>query len=241
MKVKTLCRFCRYAARDRRLLGDFCVRMKELFCLGLIAVLGHGALTQGPEEEEDKIREWSRRIEEAETRMKEAIESCAAAFPEQAKVDARHLLEEGEEEERPQDTAQRLLQFLVKKYDWVQWSVRLINHSGSTYRNWRAGEHFHHVAGQNWFEVLRADSLNLVVSYSTKPQTVPRHFIRQVMESQGRKGNAPAVVEALGKQLCGFVVHAVSCYKESAAAWSFPEECHYWERHKNVAVCVHSE
>lgn len=214
--------------------------MKELFCLGLIALLGHCALTQGPEEEENKIQEWSSKIEEVETRMKETIESCVAAFPEQAKIDAQYLLQE-KEEEPPQDTAQRLLQFLVKKYDWVQWSVRLINHSGSTYRNWRAGEHFHHVAGQNWFEVLRANNINLVVSYSTKPQPVPRDFIRQVMDSQGRKGNAPVVVEVLGKQLCGFVVHAVSCYKESAAAWSFPEECHYWERHKNVAVCVHSE
>lgn len=214
--------------------------MKELFCLGLISLLGHCALTQGPEEEESKIRQWSSKIEEAETRMKETIESCVAAFPQQAKVDAQQLLQD-REEEPIQDTAQRLLRFLVKKYDWVQWSVRVINHSGSTYRNWRAGEHFHHVAGQNWFEVLQEDGVNLVVSHSTKPQTVPRDFIRQVMDSQGRKGNAPAVVEVLGKQLGGFVVHAVSCYKESAAAWSFPEECHYWERHKNVAVCVHSE
>lgn len=208
--------------------------------MGLIALLGHCALTQGPEEEESKICEWSGKIEEVETRMKETIESCAAAFAEQAKVDAQHLLQE-RAEEPIQDTAQRLLRFLVKKYDWVQWSVRLINHSGSTYRNWRAGEHFHHVAGQNWFEVLQEDNIDLVVSYSTRPQAVPRDCIRQAMEGPGRKGNAPAVVEVLGKQLAGFVVHAVSCYKESAAAWSFPEECHYWERHKNVAVCVHSE
>lgn len=232
--------FRRYVARNRRLLEDFCVRMKELFCLGLISLLGHCALTQGPEEERNKIQEWSRKMEEAETRMKETIESCVAAFAEQAKQDAQHLLQE-KEEEPSQDTAQRLLGFLAKKYDWVHWSVRLINHSGSTYRNWRAGEHFHHVAGQNWFEVVRADAVHLVVSYSGRPRSVPRHSIRQVMESQGRKGNAPAVVDVLGKQLGGFVVHAVSCYKDSAAAWSFPEECHYWERHKNVTVCVHSE
>lgn len=217
------------------------MRMKELFCLGLISLLGHCALTQSPEEEENKIQEWSSKIEEVETRMKETIQSCVAAFPEQAKLDAQHLLQDRAEEEPPQGTAHRLLQLLVKKYDWVQWSVRLVHHSGSTYRNWRAGENFQHVTGQNWFQVLQEDNVHLVVSYSSRPQTVPRDFIRQVMESQGRKGNAPAVVEVLGKQLGGFVVHAVSCYKESAAAWSFPEECHYWERHKNVAVCVHSE
>lgn len=232
---------CRYVARNRRLLEDFCVRMKELFCLGLIALLGHCALTQGPEEEQNQIQEWSSRMEEVDTRMKETIEACVAAFPEQAKLDAQHLLQEKEEEEPPQDTAQRLLQFLGKKYHWVRWSVRLINHSGSTYRNWRAGERFHHVSGQNWFEVLQDSQLNLVVSFSTRPQPVPRDLIQQLMEGQGRRGHAPAVVELLGEQLCGFVVHAVSRYKESAAAWSFADECHYWERHKNVTVCVHSE
>ncbi|KAF3839543.1 hypothetical protein F7725_018260 [Dissostichus mawsoni] len=220
--------------------GRFLCPMKELFCLGLIALLGHCALTQRQDEEDDKIQEWSSKIEEVESRMKTTIESCIAAFPEQAKLDAKHLLQE-KEGDNLQDTTQQLLEFLVKKYDWVSWSVRLINHSGSTYRNWRAGEHFHHVAGQNWFEVLQVNNINLVVSYSTKPQPVPRGCIQQAMEGQGKKGNAPAVVEVLEKQLCGFVVHAVSRHKESAAAWSFPEDCHYWERHKNVAVCVHSE
>ncbi|XP_076006327.1 rapunzel 6 [Genypterus blacodes] len=230
----------RYVARNRRLLEDFCVRMKELFCLGLIALLGFCALTQREDEEQDKIRDWSCKIEEVETKMKATIESCVAAFPEQAKSDAQRLLQD-KEDQKLQETTQELLEFLVKKYDWVSWSVRLINHSGSTYRNWRAGEHFHHVAGQNWFEVLQVNNINLVVSYSIKPQPVPRDCIRQAMEGQGKKGNAPAVVEVLEKQLCGFVVHAVSRHKESAAAWSFPEDCHYWDRHKNVAVCVHSE
>ncbi|XP_060905906.1 uncharacterized protein LOC132983566 [Labrus mixtus] len=230
----------RYVARNRRLLEDFCVRMKELFCLGLIALLGNSALTQGQEEEEEKIREWSSKIEEVESRMKTTIESCVAGFAEQAKLDSQRILQE-KQEENLQETTQQLLEFLVKKYDWVNWSVRLINHSGSTYRNWRAGEHFHHVAGQNWFEVLQVNNINLVVSFSSKPQPVPRDFIRQVMEGPGKKGKAPEAVEVLEKQLCGFVVHAVSRHKESAAAWSFPEDCHYWERHKNVAVCVHSE
>ncbi|KAJ3597675.1 hypothetical protein NHX12_001712 [Muraenolepis orangiensis] len=231
----------RYVLRNRRLLEDFCVRMKELFCLGLIALLGHCALTQ-EDEEEDKILDWSNRIEKVESRMKTTIEACVTAFPEQAKLDAQRLLQEKDQQNLP-DIAQALLDFLVGKYDWVSWSVRVINHSGSTYRNWRAGDHFHHVAGQNWFEVLQVNNVNLVVSYSGggSPQKVPRDFIQQLMEVQGRKGNAQAVVEILEKQLSGFVVHAVSRHKESAAAWSFPEECHYWERHKNVAVCVHSE
>uniref|UniRef100_A0A1A7Z2N2 Rapunzel 6 n=1 Tax=Iconisemion striatum TaxID=60296 RepID=A0A1A7Z2N2_9TELE len=231
----------RYVVRNRRLLEDFCVRMKELFCLGLIALLGHCALTlQSQEEEQEKIQEWSQKIEEVESSMKTTIESCVASFPEQAELDLQRLLQE-QGEETLQDTSQQILEFLVKKYDWVCWSVRLINHSGSTYRNLRAGKHFYHVAGRNWFEVLQVNNIDLVVSYSTHPQPVPRDCIQQLMEGQGKRGNAPEVVEVLEKQLCGFVVHAVSRHKESAAAWSFPEDCHYWERHKNVAVCVHSE
>lgn len=208
--------------------------------MGLIALLGHCALTRGQDEEDDKIQEWSSIIEEVESKMKSSIESCVAAFPEQAKLDAQRLLQE-KEEDNLENTTQQLLELLMKKYDWVSWSVRLINHSGSSYRNWRAGQHFHHVAGQNWFEVLQVNDINLVVSYSTKPQPVPRDCVRQAMEGLAKKGHAPAVVEALEERLCGFVVHAVSRHKQSAAAWSFPDDCHYWERHKNVAVCVHSE
>ncbi|XP_053744196.1 protein rapunzel-like [Synchiropus splendidus] len=229
----------RCTARNRRLLEDFCVRMKELLCLGLIALLGYCALNNSPDEEEDKIQEWSSKIEDVESRMKSTIASCIAAFPDQAKTDCQLLLQ-GKEEESLQEVTKQLLEFLVKKYDWVSWSVRLINHSGSTYRNWRAGEHFHHVAGQNWFEVLQVNNINLVVSYSTSPKPVPRDSIQQVMETLGKK-KAPGVVEVLEEQLCGFVVHAVSRHKESAAEWNFPADCHYWERHKNVMLCVHSE
>ncbi|CAB1334385.1 unnamed protein product [Coregonus sp. 'balchen'] len=230
----------RYEARNRRVLEDFCVRMKELFCLGLIALLGHCALTKGPDEEQETIHDWSSKIEKVESKMKACIEVCVAAFPEQACLDAQRLLQE-KDECNLQDTAQEVQEFLSRKYDWVSWSVRVVNHSGSSYRNWRAGDHFQHMAGQNWFEVLQVNDTNLIVSYSTSPQPVPRDCIRQLMEGPGKKGGAQAVVEVLEKQLAGFVVHAVSRHKESEATWSFPEDCHYWERHKNVALCVHSE
>ncbi|XP_035276690.1 protein rapunzel-like isoform X2 [Anguilla anguilla] len=230
----------RYEARNRRTLEDFCVRMKELFCLGLISLLGHCALTHGEEQEQAMIEDWNQKIQEVETRMKIAIEECVAAFPEQACLDIKQLVH-GKEEKSNQDTAEALQQFLTRKYDWVSWSVRVINHSGSSYRNWRAGDNFQHVVGQNWFDVLQVNDTNVVVSYSCNPQPVPKDCIRQLMEGLAKKGNVQAVVEALQKQLPGFVAHAVSRHKESCAAWSFPEDCHYWERHKNVALCVHSE
>ncbi|KAJ8398401.1 hypothetical protein AAFF_G00426560 [Aldrovandia affinis] len=230
----------RYEARNRRILEYFCVRLKELFCLGLISLLGHCALTQGEEQEQEIIEEWNKKIQEVETRMKTTIEECVTAFPEQAFLDVKRLVQEKGEKSN-QDTVQELQEFLAKKYDWVSWSVRLINHSGSSYRNWRAGDKFHHVVGQSWFDVLQVNDINVVVSYSCNPQPVPKDCIRQLMEGPVRKADAQAVVEALEKQLPGFVAHAVSRHKESYAACSFPEDCHYWERHKNVALCVHSE
>uniref|UniRef100_A0A4W5Q3A3 Rapunzel 6 n=1 Tax=Hucho hucho TaxID=62062 RepID=A0A4W5Q3A3_9TELE len=229
----------RYEVRNRHVLEDFCVRMKELFCLGLIALLGHCALTKDPCEEQETIRNWSSKIEEVEIKMKACIEACVAAFPEQAYLDAQRLLQE-KEERNLQDTAQEVQEFLTRKYDWVSWSVRVVNHSGSSYRNWRAGDHFQHMASQNCLKVLQVNDTNLVVSYSTSPQPVPRDCIHQLMEGPGKKGGAQAVVEVLEKQLAGFVVHAVSHHKESEFTWSFPEDYHYWERHKNVALCVHS-
>ncbi|XP_076135634.1 rapunzel 3 [Alosa pseudoharengus] len=230
----------RYEARNRRVLEDFCVRMKELFCLGLIALLGYCALSQGEEEEQEKIQEWSGKIQEVETKMKAAIEACVTAFPEQACLDAQRLVKE-KESKNLQDVAEELRDFLVRKYDWVSWSVRVINHSGSSYRNWRAGETFHLVSGQGWFDVLQVNDTNLVVSYSCCPQPVPKESIQELMAGPAKRADAKAVVEALQKQLAGFVVHAISRHKESCAAWNFPEDCHYWERHKNVSLCIHSE
>lgn len=230
----------RYEARNRRVLEDFCVRMKELFCLGLIVLLGHCALTQGEDMEQEKISEWSERIQEVETKMKAIIDECVKSFAEQARQDVQRLIQE-KEEGILQDTAEELLRFLERKYDWVRWSVRIINHSGSSYRNWRAGDNFQCVVGQNWFDVLQVNDTNVVVSYSSTPQLLPKDDIQQLMDGPVKKGDAKAVVENLEKQLSGFMVHAVSRHKQSFAAWNFPEDCHYWERHKNVFLCVHSD
>uniref|UniRef100_W5LS40 Rapunzel 3 n=1 Tax=Astyanax mexicanus TaxID=7994 RepID=W5LS40_ASTMX len=229
-----------YEARNRRVLEDFCVRMKELYCLGLIALLGHCALTQGEDVEQEKIQEWSEKIQEVETKMKASIEECVAFFAEQAKLDVQRLIQE-KEDKSLQDIAQELLTFLVRKYDWVSWSVRVINHSGSSYRNWRAGDNFQYVIGQSWFDVLQVNDTNVVVSYCSNPQPLPKESIQQLMDGPAKKGDAKAVAETLEKQLPGFVVHAVSRHKESHAVWNFPEECHHWDRHKNVSLCVHSD
>lgn len=230
----------KYEARNRRVLEDFCVRMKELFCIGLIALLGHCALTQGEDLEQEKIQEWSEKIQEVETKMKAAIEECVTFFAEQAKLDVQRLVQE-KEGKSLQETAQELLSFLVRKYDWVRWSVRVVNDSGSSYRNWRAGDNFQYVTGQSWFHVLQVNDTNVVVSYCSDPQPLPKESIQQLMDGPAKKGDAKAVVETLEKQLPGFVIHAVSRHKESHAVWSFPDACHHWDKHKNVTLCMHSD
>ncbi|XP_067304044.1 protein rapunzel-like [Pseudorasbora parva] len=228
-----------YEGRNRRVLEDFCVRMKELLCLGIIALLGYCFLTQGEEAEQEKIREWSAKIQEIEMKMKEMIEKCVRSFPEQAKLDINRLVKE-REDGNLQETAKDLLDFLVKKYDWVSWSIRTVSNLGKI-SNLRAGQNFQCVAGESYFEVSQGNDINLVVSFCSAPQPVPKESIKQMMDGPAKKGDAKAVVELLEKQLAGFLVHAVSRHKESFAVSSFPEECHYWDKHKNVNVCVHAE
>ncbi|KAK2903564.1 hypothetical protein Q8A67_008277 [Cirrhinus molitorella] len=221
-----------YEARNRRVLEDFCVRLKELLCLGIIALLGYCFLTQGEESEQEKIREWNTKIQEIETKMKEMIERCVDSFPEQAELDIKRLVKE-KENGNLQEIAKELLDFLVKKYDWVSWSIRVISNLGKI-SNLRAGQNFQCVAGQNYFEVSQGNDTNLVVSFSSNPQPVPNESVKQMMEGPARKGDAKAAVELLEKQLAGFLVHAVSRHKDSFALSNFPEECHYWEKHKNI-------
>ncbi|XP_051575338.1 protein rapunzel-like [Myxocyprinus asiaticus] len=228
-----------YEARNRRVLEDFCVRLKELLCLGIIALLGYCFLNQGEEAEQEKMQEWSTKIQEIEMKMKETIEKCVNTFPEQAELDIKRLMKE-REDGNLQEIAKELLDFLVKKYDWVSWSIRVITNLGKIH-NWRAGENFQFVAGQKYFEVPQGSETILVVSYCNNPQPVPDESIKEIMEGPAKKGHAKAVVEVLKKQLAGFLVHAVSRHKESFAVSSFPEESHYWEKHKNVNLCVHSE
>ncbi|XP_048881139.1 protein rapunzel-like [Brienomyrus brachyistius] len=229
-----------YEGHNRRILENFCVRMKELFCLGLIALLGHTALTQEEEEEQQIIEKWNQKMQEVEIRMKTAIEECVAAFPEQACLDIQRLVREKGEKSDP-DTAQELVEFLSKKYDWVCWSVRVVSHSGSSYRNWRAGDNFQHVVGQSWFDVPNINNVTVVVSYSSRPQPVLQDCIQQLMDGMGKKGDVQLVAEDLERKFPGMVVHTVSRHKEISAYWSFPEDCHYWKKHKNMALCVHSE
>ncbi len=121
--------------------------------MGIIALLGYCFLTQGEESEQEKIQQWSTKIQEIETKMKETIEKCVDSFPEQAELDIKRLVKE-KEDENLQETAKELLDFLVKKYDWVSWSIRVISNLGKI-SNLRAGQNFQCVADRIILKYLK--------------------------------------------------------------------------------------
>lgn len=227
-----------YEGKNRRVLEDLFMRLKELFCIGLITLLGHAAVTDG--DDESLIEEWNGKMLEVETKMKSLIDECIDGFAEQAQVDTEKLIKEKNTMDN-QETAKEIHGFLKRKYDWVKWSVRVYKHSGSSFSNWRAGEKYHCVTGKHCFDLLQVNNSNVVVSYSSNPLPVDKDHIRQLMEGQYKKADAMNVAEHLSNDVPGCVVHAVSRYKEIWASWNFPDECHYWENHKNVSLCVHSE
>lgn len=72
--------------RNRRNVEDFCARLKKLFVVGIIAVMGHAALTEKAVDEE-LVEKWQRRMEDVETRMKVAVDDCTNNFAVQVRED----------------------------------------------------------------------------------------------------------------------------------------------------------
>eukprot|EP00061_Rhincodon_typus_P012545 g38343.t1 len=80
----------KYDQRNRRLMESLCSRLKELFCIGLIALVGHSTIT-GTDVEALK-REWNEKIAKVENKMKSMIDQCINEFAEQAEMDVEALI-----------------------------------------------------------------------------------------------------------------------------------------------------
>ncbi|XP_033849839.3 protein rapunzel-like [Acipenser ruthenus] len=224
-----------YEEKNRRVMEDFCSRLKRLFCIGLIALIGHAALLD--EDTEELGRQWGEKMEAVETKMKSVIEDCKN-FAEQAESDTRKRLKE-KNDRTNQEFSQYIFSCLVKKYDWVKWSVRVYNHSGNFFHNWRAGKVYHSVSGESYFQLFD-NNTNVVVSYSVKPEPVDKAQIQQLMERLKKTRNMKKVAEDVYSHMPSCVVHAVSRYKEVSESKNFTDECHYFRRHKNVSIYIHS-
>ncbi|GCB82458.1 hypothetical protein scyTo_0022672 [Scyliorhinus torazame] len=220
-----------YDQRNRRLMEELCSRLKELFCIGLIAMIGHAALT-GTDVEALK-KEWNEKITKVESRMKSMIDQCTKEFAEQAEIDVEGLIKnKGERDNK--GCATYIIEALTGKYDWVKWSVRVYDPV--------SGFDNHCVIGPNRFHFFRLNGVNVVVSYAIDPKSpLNEAQIRQLMEGKDSWNDAKEVATFVHNNLpSGYVVHTVRRYKDLWVHKNFPNSCHFWETYSGVTLCVHS-
>lgn len=224
-----------YEEKSRRAMEEFCARMKRLFCVGLIALLGHAALKDCGDEEA-LLKEWSEKMQTVQKRMDAVIQDCILSFSTLAEQDSRRVVRDSPGLSCPQ-LAQAVLDKLKKRYDWVCWSVRVFKSPSGILA--RKREH-HCATGKSRFLVpCSEERLHVVVSYSGSPEPVDHRLVSRLVLEQ-KKISVVATAELLFRELPGdCVVHTVKA-KELAMASSFSPELLYWEEHGRVHVCVHS-
>lgn len=226
--------------RSRRAVEDFCAQLKKLFVVGIIALMGYAALKEGAVGEE-MVKKWQERMEDVEKRMKAAVDECTENFADQAKLDVEHLVMENPGNVN-KEFAKSLLDSLVKKYDWVNWSIRAFSDRERIFFfNWLAGKKYHGSGGANWFDILTKNGIKVVVSFCIDPKAIDKNHIQELIEGQKLKGNMMAVALSLRKSFPDLLVHAVSHYKEVVETSSFREDCYYYGKHKRAYLCIHPE
>lgn len=222
--------------KSRRPLEEYCAMLKKLFCVGLIALLGHAAL-KGYNDEEALLEEWGEKMKVVQEKMNAAIEDCIISFPKQAEQDSRRIVRD-QSGLTTQQLADAIRDKLKKKYDWVFWSVRVFRSPSGLFAN---KKDYHCSTGKSRFQVSSSDEkLNVWVSYSSSPEPLDKGQIQELLQSQ-KKLAVVATAELLFEKLPGdCVVHTVKSSSEPICSWSFSEDLHYWEANKNIYVCVHS-
>lgn len=227
-----------YEQKNRRAVEDFCARLKKLFCIGLIALLGHSALKGADEEDEAAmLKEWGAKMKEVQSKMTAVIEDCINSFPKQAEVDAKRVVRDNRAMSNRQ-LADAIVEMLKKKYDWVRWSVRVFYSPTGLFKN---KKEFQCSAGRSRFFVSSAEEkLNVMVSYSASPEPLNKDRIQHLISSQ-KKPNITEVAELLHKEVPVCVVQTIktSC-KDVICSHSFTEELHCWDEQKTFYLCVHS-
>lgn len=226
--------------RSRRAVEDFCAQLKKLFVVGIIAVMGYSALKEGVVGEE-MVKKWQERMEDVEKRMKAAVDECTEKFADQAKLDVEHLVMENPGNVN-QEFIKSLMDSLIKKYDWVNWSIRAFSDRERVFFfNWMAGKKYHGSGGANWFDILTNNKIKVVVSFCVNPKPINKNQIQEQIEGQKLQGNMMNVALSLRKIFPNLLVHAVSHYKAVVEANNFHEDCYYYGKHKRAYLCIHPE
>uniref|UniRef100_A0A8C7Y8A9 Rapunzel 4 n=1 Tax=Oryzias sinensis TaxID=183150 RepID=A0A8C7Y8A9_9TELE len=225
-----------YEEKSRRPIEEYCARLKNLFCIGIIALLGHAAV-DGFNEGEELLKEWAEKMTNVQEKINAVVEECIVSFPNQAKTDCERLVRDQEGLDNKQ-LADALIGILKKKYDWVGWSVRVYKSQSSILPTKKK---FDCPTGKSRFQVTTSnEKLNIWVSYSASPEPLDKNLIQELIQSQ-KKPTVENVAENLFEKLPGdCMVHTVKSSKDLVCSWSFTDDLHYWEEHKNLHVCVHS-
>lgn len=225
-----------YEQKSRRPVEEFCAMLKQLFCIGLIALVGHASL-EGYGEEEKLLQEWGEKMKVVQSKMIVVIEDCINSFPTQAELDSKRIVRDHSDKSN-QQLADILIEHLKKKYDWVCWSVRVFNSPTGMFTS---KKDFHGLTGKSRFQVPTSDDkLNVVISYSASPEPVRKDQIQNLISEQ-KKPAMTAMAEQLFETIPVCVVHTVkSSCKDLGFSCSFSDELHYYEEFKNFCVFLHS-
>lgn len=225
-----------YEQKSRRPVEEFCAMLKQLFCIGLIALVGHASL-EGYGEEEKLLQEWGEKMKVVQSKMIVVIEDCINSFPTQAELDSKRIVRDHSDKSN-QQLADMLIEHLKKKYDWVCWSVRVFNSPTGMFTS---KKDFHGLTGKSRFQVPTSDEkLNVVISYSASPEPVRKDQIQNLISEQ-KKPAMTAMAEQLFETITVCVVHTVkSSCKDLGFSCSFSDELHYYEEFKNFCVFLHS-
>ncbi|XP_056448478.1 rapunzel 5 [Gadus chalcogrammus] len=225
-------------ARGRRAVEGFCASLKKLFVVGIFAVMGHAALKEGKIDPE-MVKKWQDRMERVEILMKAAVDDCTQNFAEQAKADTEHeLLDKTGSLSR--DFIKPILASLVKKYDWVSWSVRVLRAEEWFLYSWVVGKKFSGWAGgENYFEATTKNKFMVEVSFCVEPAALDQTHIRKAVEGQKLKGNMVDVAATLSGNVPDCLVHAIHSGKDVVEDNNFKPECYYFIKHKKAYVCIH--
>lgn len=225
-----------YEQKNRRAVEDFCARLKKLFCVGLIALMGYSAL-KGGDDEEDLLKEWGEKMKVVQSKMTTVIEDCINSFPKQAEIDVKRAVRDNHGISN-RELADIIVETLKKKYDWVHWSVRVFSSPKGLFKNKKEFQCF---TGRSRFNIPSVeDKPNVMVSYSASPEPLNKDEIQELIGSQ-KKPDITVVAELLFDKVPVCVVQTIktSC-KDVICSYSFSEELHYWVELKNFYVCVHS-
>lgn len=226
--------------KSRRAVEDFCARLKKLFVVGIIAVMGYTALKEGKVGEE-MVKKWQDHMEDVEKRMKAAVDDCKDNFAAQAEIDMKRRLSENPSTVKD-ECIKQLLEALVKKYDWVNWSIRAFSDKERFFLfNWLAGKNYQGSGGANWFNISTKNKIVVVVSFCIDPKPINKAQIQEEIERQKLRGDMKAVAQSLNNSIPNCLVHVISTYKEVVETNNFHEDCFYYMKHKGAYLCIHPE